>query len=176
LCIKLCYIYGVKRNLTLGLFLLLFSVGVFGQEQAQYSQGKPCVNKAVQEKTDELIADYAKLGFYVYRGEYLTMENKTEMPIYLQLIKNRVYHIIVVGDPNLQRMEVKLGHAAFGGNEVNDQIIKGRDKTYFTHFNYIPPFTGPFLFTVYEKVINTKTFCTSVFVLVREDNLTAPSN
>ncbi len=167
----------MNKFLLLGtiIFLQIVLQGNIAMAQSQYTQGANCINKSIQAKTEELIAEYAKQGFYVYKGEYLSMENRTEMPIYLQLLNKRVYHIIVVGDPELQRMEVKLGHAAFGGNEVNDQIIKGRDKTYFTHFTYMPAFTGSFLLTVYEKVLKTKNFCTSVFVLVREDELTTPS-
>jgi hypothetical protein len=156
----------------LTIFCIVLANKIFAQ--SQYSQAKSCINKTVQEKTEELVAEYTKQGYYIYKGEYLTMDNKTELPIYLQLLTRRVYHIIVVGDPNLQRLEVKLGHAAFGGNEVNDQIIRGRDKTYFTHFTYVPPFTGSFLLTLYEKVLKTKSFCSSVFVMVREDDLTTP--
>jgi sugar phosphate isomerase/epimerase len=142
--------------------------------QSQYTQGTNCVNADVTKKTQELLEEYKKQGFEIFRGEYLTLENKTEMPIYLQLVQKKVYHIIVVGHPDLMRLEVKLGHAAFGGNEVNDQIIKNRDKTYFTHFSYTPPFTGAFLLTLYEKLKNNPTFCTSVFVLIRKVNKSTP--
>ncbi len=150
------------------LLALLFSQNAFSQ-QSQYAQNSNCNNTAVIAKTEDIIREYKQQGFHYFKGEYLTMENKTEMPIYLQLLKGKVYHIIVVGHPDLSRLEVKLGHPSFGAHEVNDQIIATRDHTYFTNFTYTPPFTGAFLLTLYEKVKGKSTFCTGAFVLVRED-------
>jgi hypothetical protein len=126
-----------------------------------------CDNITTIDKAKELITEQRKEGFILVEGGFYELKNGVGLPIMVNLEEKRIYHFIVVGQPDLDFLEVSLGHEALGGDEVRDRIRKKRDKTYFTHFTYVPPFTGNYLYAITEEVKGRKRFCTAVYMMVK---------
>jgi hypothetical protein len=111
-------------------------------------------------------------GFVLVQGGFYELQNSTLCPIIINLEAKRIYHFIVVGQPDLDYLEVGLGHQAFGTDEILDRIRKQRDRTYFTHFTYVPAFTGDYLFSVLEKCRGRKSFSSAIYLMAKPNKMT----
>ncbi|MFM2385761.1 MAG: hypothetical protein RL660_518 [Bacteroidota bacterium] len=131
-----------------------------------------CDNPQIEAKAKELVEIYKKQGYSIFNGGFLTLEHRTMCPIMLHLKAKTIYHFIVVGQPDLNYLEVGLGHEAFGTDEVRDRIRKHRDHTYFTHFAYVAPFEGNYLLSVTSDVRGKKSFTTAVYVMIKRNAVT----
>jgi hypothetical protein len=135
-----------------------------------------CDNLTTIEKAKELVNYYQSQGYEIYHGGFFNLKHRTLCPVVVHLRDKKVYHIIVVGQPELNYMEVALGHDAFGTDEIRDRIRKKRDNTFFTHFAYTPPFEGNYLLSVTEDVKGRKNFCTAIYILMRTNNTSNNGN
>jgi hypothetical protein len=126
-----------------------------------------CDNQQIIDKTSELVRQYKEQGYYLYQGDFYKLEHNSLMPVLVNLIERTAYGFIVVGQPDLDVLEVALGHNAFGKDEIRDLIRGKRDGVYYTYFTYVPSFTGTYLLSVRERANRRKEFCTAVYVLVK---------
>jgi hypothetical protein len=149
------------------LIFFLFTTHICLAQDAPPQASMRCDNPTTIDKVKELIAEQRKEGFILVEGGFYELTNKVILPIMVNLEEKRIYHFIVVGQPDLDFLEVGIGHEAFGTDEVRDRIRKNRDHTYFTHFTYIPPFTGNFLYSITEEVKGRKKFCTAIYMMVK---------
>ncbi len=159
-------------------YFLLLCVFFFNAiRQMTFAQGHApeptmhCDNLQVIDKVKELIEAKKKEGFVILQGGFFNLENNTLCPIMVNLQKRHIYHIIVVGQPELRFLEVALGHEALGGDEVRDRIRQGRDHTYFTYFTYVPPFDGNFLLSVTERLRKRDHFCSAIYIMLKDKAL-----
>jgi hypothetical protein len=125
-----------------------------------------CDNPVLVAKAKELILKKKSEGYVLVEGGFYDMTNKVIQPIMVHLDEKKAYYFIVVGQPDLDFLEVGLGHEAFGTDEIRDRIRKHRDHTYFTDFGYIAPFSGNFLLSVTENVKRRKNFCTAIYMMM----------
>ncbi len=153
-------------NLRLLFILCIFTKNLMAQDSLQsFYKGMRCDNLTTIEKAKELVTFYQKQGYETYRGGFFNFENKTMQPFLIDMSTKASYGIIVVGQPDLNFLEVGLGHDAFGKDEVRDRIRKRRDREFSTFFTYVPPFDGRYLLSVTERVQGRKTFCTAIYVM-----------
>jgi hypothetical protein len=131
-----------------------------------------CDNLTTIEKTAELVKAKKAEGYYIFNGGFFELKNEELMPIMVHLKRKTIYHFIVVGQPDLDFLEVALGHDAFGTDEIRDRIRKKRDKTFFTEFTYVPPFEGNYLLSVTEACKGRKKFSTAIYVLIKPNAVT----
>jgi hypothetical protein len=131
-----------------------------------------CDNLETISKTKELVEASKAQGFYIFNGGFYELKNENMFPIMVHLKQKTIYHFIVVGQPNLDFLEVGLGHEAFGTDEVRDRIRRKRDKTFFTEFTYVPPFEGNYLLSVTEEVKNKRRFSTAIYVMIKPNAVT----
>lgn len=154
--------------------ILLFVSSIFVQIAsaqtlaADSSTGMRCDNKTTIDTTLAIIKRYKEQGYLIYQGGFFDLENNTLFPVQLRLIERTAYGFIVVGQPDLNVLEVGLGHEVFGKDEVRDVIRKKRNPDeFYTFFTYVPAFTGNYLLSIREKFRGKKHFCTAVYVLVK---------
>jgi hypothetical protein len=131
-----------------------------------------CDNLTIISKTKELVEASKAQGFYIFNGGFYELKNENMFPIMVHLKQKTVYHFIVVGQPDLEFLEVGLGHEAFDNDEVRDRIRKKRDKTYYTEFTYVPPFEGNYLLSVTEEVKDKRRFSTAIYVMIKPNAVT----
>jgi hypothetical protein len=147
---------------------LCLGKGIIAQTADPSNTPRPtmqCDNLQIIDKTKEMVNKMQKDGFEIMYGGFFNLDNNEFLPIWINLDKKKVYHIIVVGQPDLKYLEVGLGHPAFGTDEVQDRIRDWRDHTYFTEFTYIPPFDGEFLLSIMSRVRGKKKFSTAIYIL-----------
>lgn len=126
-----------------------------------------CDNDSTKKKTIELINAKRTEGFLLLEGGFYQLDNNSILPIMVHLDQKTIYHFLVVGQTDLDFLEVGLGHEAFGTDEVQDRIRKNRDHTYFTNFTYVPPFSGNYLLSVTERCKGKKKFSTAIYLMVK---------
>jgi hypothetical protein len=165
--------FSYQKNAIVYLLCLVFFIAfqqkIFAQGQAP-APTMHCDNLQVIDKVKELIEAKKKEGFVILQGGFFNLENNTLCPIMVNLQKRHIYHIIVVGQPELRFLEVALGHEALGGDEVRDRIRQG-DHTYFTYFTYVPPFDGNFLLSVTERLRKRDHFCSAIYIMLKDKAL-----
>jgi hypothetical protein len=158
----------MKIYLPLLIFLLSLCNSISHAQQRQYTSPltMQCDNKQIETKVKELVTLKKNQGFDILDGGFMQMENNLMQPIMVNMQMNHLYHFIVVGQPELNYMEVALGHESLGGDIIRDRIRKHRDKTYFTEFNFVAPFSGNFLLAITERVNGMKKgYSTAVYMM-----------
>jgi hypothetical protein len=163
----------MKSKKKIFLLLAFLSIQIVkAQSQTNTPAPMRCDNQTIIEKTKELVEKYKAEGYLIYQGNFFDVENNTLFPIQIRLIERTAYGVIVVGQPDLNVLEVGLGHEVFGKDEVKDVIRKQRDNgEFYTYFTYVPAFTGNYLLSIREKYRGHKHFCTAVYVLVKPNAL-----
>lgn len=108
------------------------------------------LSKVIQAKSNSFINKYKLDGFRVAHTADVQMQNRTEFPIMMQLKEGEWYHFIVIGDPDAQRIEMKLGLKGLG-DIITDRFSGPRTNEYWTQFSFICPISGNYLMTIYQK-------------------------
>lgn len=124
------------------------------------------LSKVIQAKSTSFINKYKLDGFHVLHAADVQMQNRTEFPILMQLKEGEWYHFIVIGDPDAQRIEMKLGLKGIG-DIITDRFSGPRTNEYWTQFSFICPVSGNYLMTIYQKG-DKRNFVGHVDILQRE--------
>jgi hypothetical protein len=153
------------RWLILLLINLFWNFNLIAQDTINNGPNMRCDNPTTVDKAKELVVKYKSEGYEIYRGGFFFLNHNEMLPFFIDMTPSCSYGIIVVGQPDLNYLEVGLGHEAFGKDEIKDKIKKRRDKEFSTFFTYVPPFNGRFLLSIVERVRGEKSFCTAIYVM-----------
>jgi hypothetical protein len=153
------------RYLIFLLITLCSSFNLYSQDTTDNAPNMRCDNPTTVDKAKELVVKYKSEGYEIYRGGFFFLNHNEMLPFFIDMTPSHSYGIIVVGQPDLNYLEVGLGHEAFGKDEIKDKIRKRRDQEFSTFFTYVPPFQGRFLLSIVEKVKGKKNFCTAIYVM-----------
>ncbi|MCC7031052.1 MAG: hypothetical protein IT257_12160 [Chitinophagaceae bacterium] len=108
------------------------------------------VKSAFDVKVSELYTKYKTDGFVTYKGGTINMEKNTEFPIFVELKAGRWYQFVVIGDPEANKIEMKLGLEGVG-EIITDKFKPQNTNEYWTQFSFICPRNGRYLLTFYQK-------------------------
>ena len=99
------------------------------------------VKSAFDVKVSELYTKYKTDGFVTYKGGTINMEKNTEFPIFVELKAGRWYQFVVIGDPEANKIEMKLGLEGVG-EIITDKFKPQNTNEYWTQFSFICPRNG----------------------------------
>ena len=105
-------------------------------------------------------------NFLVYHRTSRLLNRRSEMPIWVQMFKGRLYHFIVFADPETDKVEWKLGLRGVG-HIITDKFFPERDGEFYSEFSYVCSKDGFYLLTVYQRASKRK-LMTHVAVFQKE--------
>ncbi len=90
-------------------------------------------------------------SFHLIRSQFLDMERSTEYPILIDLNAGRWYHFIIVGDPEMKKMDVKLFLRSVGNIVTEKLKPKDNNNEYWTTFSFVCPKQGRYILMLNQK-------------------------
>jgi hypothetical protein len=108
------------------------------------------VEQVFKNKVLKLKSVFFERGFETYKSSDIDMKHDENYPIFVDLQKGKLYQFIFVGDPDANKIEVKLAKEDYG-NMVTDRFRVASAGEYWTQFSFIPPVSGQYLLTLYQR-------------------------
>jgi inner membrane protein involved in colicin E2 resistance len=131
----------------------VFSISLSASSFVMAQEGK--VDKAFNvKKYNVKINDYlevrTKAGFELERKIKLHARSGFDLELNFPLRRQQLYSLVFVGDPSSSRIITNLSHPQLGDIFV-DRIKTGRDKDFFTEFQFSCELSGTYRLTVLQK-------------------------
>ena len=136
------------KNSIIKIGLLFITIFMLQNSVAQKKNGEELsYENLIKQLQKPLQSD----SFHLIRSQFLDMERSTEYPILIDLNAGRWYHFIVVGDPEMKKMDVKLFLRSIGNIVTEKLKPEDNGHEYWTQFSFVCPKQGRYILMLNQK-------------------------
>lgn len=104
----------------------------------------------VSKKAKELSLLHQQRGFVLYKTGTIQSRINEEYPVFIQLEAGRWYHFVLVADPRVKKVVMRLGMPGLG-DFITDKFKPEQGDSFWTEFSFVCPQSGKYLLTLFQK-------------------------